>query len=484
MPDKNAAQKRRFYIDKILECKLLCDNKEFNELSIFGLKELLVSVKALHDKFENKCLSVQCDSEQALSENQLKPIIDENKKIDALCLQLKAKISMRIENLTTQKYALPTNSQITSTQSVSQNAFQQVEKAIEKKSDEISVFFDGEAEEFDKFITSFESKTKFSSNEEKGDLLKKACKSEALNLIQNLDFQSAMKKLNSVYSDAYENTHKALNKLFSVKSMQGSTSKEMHTLLNNVLECESEFMKSSSEGKVDMILMFSTVEKFDKATKRVWERFRISLAESWSTQGVSSQSDESISSVQRLANQHIPSFDDVKRFMQSEIKILRIDEKQCVQTQQQASNIHTTNEAEKPKYADVAKSAYTGAIPKQKQQQSEESDWSSTLAEEKANCPAFLQCKLCVGIHPIYKCKVYKSKSLAQRQKYVNDENLCVRCLKPKHTGKCLDAKSNNPCPVCANESYHNSTLCETKAAKAKAAKDNKQPSVSDDDWN
>lgn len=481
MPDKHASQKRIFYINKIKQCKSQCDDEAFNSRSIFDLKELQSSLRSVHEKFENKCLAVQCDGESDLSEQQQQALNKENDEIDSLCLQLKAKISMRLDDLVDKKYALP--SAHADTQSVTFNAFQNIEQSMGKvsvgkgvkKSEkiEIDLHFDENTDDFESFIEIFEQKIKCISlsEEEKGELLKKACKDKALQLIQHLNYQAAVEKLHTVYGQAYENAHKSLKKLYDIKPMESSTSENMRALLNDILACENEFAKITQEDKFDMILMLLTVEKFDKATKRVWERFRLSLAESWASQSV-----ESESNIVKKASQHIPSFDDVKQFITSEIKILKIDERENMQTQHQASNMIENSQCEKLKYADVAKTQQSSVIVTKAMDQP--SGQSNTLAEEKAKSPAFLQCKLCPRIHPAYKCDVYKALPLHKRVEYVKNQKLCVKCLRSQHTGDCVDAKSNKHCPICQVEVFHNSTLCDTKAAK-----EGKQTSVSEESW-
>lgn len=158
--------------------------------------------------------------------------------------------------------------------------------------------------------------------------------------------------------------------------------------------------------------------------------------------------------------------------MQSEIKILKYDEKETTQTQQQASKSvqsHELTQNNELKYADVAKMTPTCVVNENRMQ----GEHSNILALERKNSPVFLQCKLCPGIHPAYKCNAYKALPVHKRMDYVKEEKLCVKCLKSQHSGSCVDPKSNIPCPVCKDGSYHNSTLCDKKA--------NKQH---DEDWN
>lgn len=107
MPDKKAAKKRDFYIEKIKECKAKCEGNAFTKYTFFELKELQSALKSVHEKFENKCLAVQCDAEEDLDEQYEIEIKKQNAEIDALCLQLKAKISKKLDESITKAYALP-----------------------------------------------------------------------------------------------------------------------------------------------------------------------------------------------------------------------------------------------------------------------------------------------------------------------------------------------------------------------------------------
>lgn len=435
MPDKNASRKRQFYIDKLHEIENQCDENALTSLSIHELKELQSSLKSHHEKFENKCLAVQCDNGDELSEEQNNALKSENKEIDALCLQLKAKIGKRLADLVEKKYALPKSN--ANAQIEISDPFKIIEASMEDKSEK-----------------KIDVQENVLHQEEKND----CCVDENAN----------------EYGQAYKNVQKALKKFYEINHMQNATSDDMSTLLSDMSAFENSFATTTQENKFNTFLMLSTIEKFDKDTKRVWERFRLSLADSWAAQSVETETGN-----EKKANQHIPSFDDVKEFMRSEIKILKIEEKETMQTQQQTSNIvqsHAHTQSIKFNYADITKMAHTGgAKPKQTQFLGER---LSELALEKNNSPDFLQCKLCPGIHPAYKCKAYLALPLHKRMEYALSRKFCVRCMRSQHIGDCADPKSNKRCPDCKEEAYHNSTLCDTKAAKKQ-----QNQSCGSEDW-
>lgn len=105
------------------------------------------------------------------------------------------------------------------------------------------------------------------------------------------------------------------------------------------------------------------------------------------------------------------------------------------------------------------------------------------LREAKKEAPQFLQCVLCDGIHPRYKCDAFKAMTLEQRLSHVQSEGLCVRCLREMHNGYCKDESCNLPCPTCApeREVYHNRFLCASKCRYSQSV----QASAHDEEhWN
>lgn len=88
---------------------------------------------------------------------------------------------------------------------------------------------------------------------------------------------------------------------------------------------------------------------------------------------------------------------------------------------------------------------------------------SMVLTEDrsKGQIPDFLDCKLCGQVHPLYKCNLFKAFYLWKKLKHVQENALCKRCLRKRHSGDCTNPKCNLPCPQCMPlRKFHNSTLC------------------------
>lgn len=120
---------------------------------------------------------------------------------------------------------------------------------------------------------------------------------------------------------------------------------------------------------------------------------------------------------------YMPTWKALREFLQSEAEIYFNEQAQA----------YAANAKSKASVSDY-----------QKQDQQKAGNKSS---DDKANAPAFLQCDLCDGIHPKYKCKVFLAMGLSDKLKNVEKQSLCVKCLRNEHQGGCADPKSNESCP-------------------------------------
>lgn len=75
------------------------------------------------------------------------------------------------------------------------------------------------------------------------------------------------------------------------------------------------------------------------------------------------------------------------------------------------------------------------------------------------------------GEHRIYDCTTFLDMNLVGRLNTVTEYNLCTRCLRNSHNGKCLNKRSNQACSKCLPDvKYHNSLLCPNASQSANAA--------------
>lgn len=113
-------------------------------------------------------------------------------------------------------------------------------------------------------------------------------------------------------------------------------------------------------------------------------------------------------------------------------------------------------------------------------------EMANFVGEVKSQVPSFLQCKLCDDIHPVYKCLVFKAMDLKSKENFVQENKLCVKCLRSFHLGNCRDVSSNNACPKCSPAAYHNSVLCPGNMANKSKQATEKKPTTGDwanDEW-
>lgn len=166
----------------------------------------------------------------------------------------------------------------------------------------------------------------------------------------------------------------------------------------------------------------------------------------------------------------------MKDFLLSEVKMHTATEPKCVPSEKQHISLFGKHEAEicSPGEANAMSDknhTYVTSI--------------QALMEAKKQAPNFLQCKLCDGIHPLYKCDVFKSLSLGERLSFAQQEMLCERCLRPGHDGYCVKDSCNRVCPSCLpRESVrHNSYLCPVKYEQDRWMKDMAGKEWADESW-
>lgn len=72
------------------------------------------------------------------------------------------------------------------------------------------------------------------------------------------------------------------------------------------------------------MMTFVVIEKLDKESTRVWERHRLSLAESWANV-------DEASTVMREKKNYLPSFDTFRASLKTEINMWLGEESKCVE---------------------------------------------------------------------------------------------------------------------------------------------------------
>lgn len=194
----------------------------------------------------------------------------------------------------------------------------------------------------------------------------------------------------------------------------------------------------------------------DTETMRIWERHVIVLAKSWAE----SQTDGE----NRDAEKFIPSWDNMQDFLKSEMDVyVQTD----IRSQVQLVTTSKLNMPDKISDNEGAQCMHFEALSLDNVRNNSHKATAAVmpmnaLENEKMRSAKFLQCPLCVGIHPLYKCDVFLQMPLSEKQMHVSLNNLCVRCLRSEHPNSCWNEVSNLPCKKCKPSiEYHNSSLCQ-----------------------
>lgn len=301
-------------------------------------------------------------------------------------------------------------------------------------------------------------KTPILMTQKKMEMLEQACDGDAKSVMGNAPggYNNAWQRLNDIYNEAYAQMHFGLYKLMTIARMNLPSADELAKLLKKGEKCADLLHKASNKNAIDPVLVIMVADKLDGETARAWERHRAVLADSWANEAGATQ--------QRDKQMHMPSWNDLKRFIQSEIDVYtKYDLQQKVFSAYYARSNATgaacssTGNAPDATNDDVQANLHKNVNPVCSQQA-----WSL----EKRFAPEYKQCELCDGIHARYNCSVFLSFDFQNRWLSVYHDELCKRCMHKDHPGvQCVNRLSTQPCPACRQAddrvmAFHNSQLC------------------------
>lgn len=447
--EKNVVNKREIYKQKIeLAHKLACDPQMWKKWSIYEFEERISQLSKNYEAFQMKTMTMRCEDQ---TQEEIDRLYSEDIHFEQIYMDAIAKMRSEMRNA-----KLSVNIQGVEkkdkTESVEQKAIE--EKNVPKFNNTWGIF-SGHLIDWNAFFEQFNQEVvkNASLNEsEKMKALKEACKfvPQKLSLRTILDsntFQKAWEIVCDTFGSVYQHIQLCVEMVNSIENMREPVVESIQRILNTMINVESMLERIEQTDKMDMFMAFTVISRFDEQTRRLWERQRVALAESWA----SSTPDEA-TNFERTKINHVVSWADVKKFLASELEIHMSQNinyasvvKQCVDKQDKivARNVSMRNTNES-----VASSS----------EQNERTVYDNS---DKSKHSQFLQCNLCEGVHPLYKCDVFLAKKLDMRLLYVSENKFCVRCLRKEHTGNCVDVKSNWKCLACVPEvKYHNSKLC------------------------
>lgn len=485
--DQKTLKKREFFVKAILRSKdQLSDQNAINNWSVIELEERLKQVQINHDQFTMQCM--QLESSSNLNASKLEEIAQENREVEDACFETKIKMRIQLQdrqNAATQatlekkendaknkqEKVIDTSEKNDKSDSekISEKTLSPKKGVIPKTCIEFTHKFSGSPNHWYTFKQLFEQAIHVNtsiSDTEKLSILRKACPDETQQVVLAIcgqDYEKSWKKTCDLYGNSYRQAQWCLRKIISIPPMHQASGKEIQRVIFQVSECENILKIMNHLDTFDATIALVIIDKFDPETARIWNRHHYALAKSWALEVDQYDS-------QRSSAQYLPTFTAVKDFLKSEMEVQEMAKSEIMQENATAS------------YSEcVKKTNQTQASPITQAKPKPEAFVSSVqaLQEAKRNVPSFLKCTLCDGIHPIYKCEMFKGMSLEQRNTHAELEELCRKCLRTNHQGPCVQTKSNESCPSCAPMTlYHNSMLC-PKNTRNKSAN-----AIPKHDWN
>lgn len=441
--NKDEAHRARvFYLEKIKKFEKSLSQEQFEKFSEYDLLEKTKRLEELFDKFEAKCMALNCiDGASGTNE--------EDDEIEALCTALKSKITQKVRKFNEQKKVAQSSAAPAQVKSK-----QEVVSATSKPTMQNTWgIFTGDLNGWHNFSKRF--KTTIHENvqmldTQKYEMLKQACKDNAADVVFNAedDYQLAWRRLNEVYGEAYMQIHFCMHKISLIKKIDNASVTNMKELVikgKDIMQILGEVMPNK---EFEAFITVMLADKLDNETARAWERHRVTLAESWAMDTNNEQ--------HRNASMFIPSWEEFCKFLQCELDIhTKIEMRLRMQGVSTSSGCNSNTQAA---LNTASKCEQSRAMKNVQSQQA----WD----DEKRRAPEFMQCKLCDGVHALYKCEVYVGMGYRQKWQCVKDYKLCQRCLKKDHLGSCENKLNNEKCQKCYESgysrtvSYHNSSLC------------------------
>lgn len=444
-------KERAFYVKKIKALERTLAPEKFDDLNATELREKCQRLQQLHQNFEASCL--------VLSSTSAVDTTDEDEEIDAMVEALKSKIACRINTL---DVLLCSDTVEATEENGNEN---QPEAPIEIE--DTWGTFDGRMHDWHRFSKRF--KASVHQNEaleadRKLDLLKKACAQSAAYIISEAgdDYNSAWSRLNDMFGEAYGQIHHCMQKISRYSRLQEASSESLKRL-RNFANIGVDMLKQVMDmEQFESVVTVMLAEKLDAETARIWERHRMTLAESWANaennkataeqaDGQNSAGNTSDAPKNKVtAAMHLLKWEDFAKFLQTEIDM-------CFKTEKRLSTPSTGN-------TPVAGRSVQANSHNEQAAQAQSSEGAVGYTPPSSG----LGCPICSENHVLHKCDVYKSMSFPEKHRLVEASNLCKKCLRRHHgPTPCENKTCNRKCPECEKWGgvavWHNATLCPTR---------------------
>lgn len=414
------------------------DQDKFLDFEKDHLDELLLKIEeqsAILDKIHMKII---CDHDEDKPDDYAQTSVDMDDKIFILRVKIKKRLDMiRIPSVQQQSEVAPMKFQVQMT-----DASGNVPNTWGT--------FDGEYEKWqsfrDRWIAAMHNNenvpaiTKFQN-------LKAACVGQANGALGEWDlteenYNKAWERLQAIYEDDYMQMQAFMLQLDKLPTMNKASSVSIRNLLDTVHQHIHGVERYVKVDEKHPYVVFAVINRMDTETYRAWEKHRPTLAKASTQTNESFGNNDTIDTNIVRPGKHIPTWNELEQFLESEVTIRVHAEKRNDGKDEEITN------------------------PSTKQYNFKHQNF-----ENKQRVREFLQCVLCDDIHPIYRCESFKAMNLTDRKEHVNQNNLCQRCLRKNHDGRCDRKENNEECPKCKPASkFHNSLLCPSSELKLKLA--------------
>lgn len=487
---------KKFYIDNIK--RLNEQMASLNEWSIAVIEERLSKLRIDFKGAENKIKQILCG--ESTSEAK-KSVQKEFAECEALMYELVSKLKKRIDemSLASNKAKLdmeeisltPSNAEIGMNAILATpNNPEAEKKQSENECVEVEnvMKFAGEASKWLSFKAwleeSVEEKEAY-NDQQKMQIIQKAVNgTKVQKMLKDADsFMQAKEVLYDWFDTTYKVTQQCYRELKSIDQLQCPSSNSIWSLVE-VVDKIVAILVERIPKQADALVVYTIIDKLDRATTRAWERHFEAISISWAQDKQT-----------KRAAECVPDWSTLRNFLNSEAKYhlsvegsdaTDMDEQAIEQIKSCDKSSELTRQA-KNKYESQPNVQVSDRTSVQTNiDASGQADFRSNAQLPSRN-NNYLKCFVCHLNHMVKNCGQLLSASLAQRIELVERRNLCKKCLQPMHNDRmCREASCNKHCPKCGPANYHNNLLCPkayVPLAKVDPMKHINEPDSWDEDW-
>lgn len=413
-------------------------------------------IKRLNDLFQNECILSKLNQFEA---DEYIKLLDSNflgvrlQQSDLVCDKNSSEAILsqaKIEYAETEKIYISLKAKL---RNISENPVAQMSSAssVNQKGPKLEITwekFSGNYKDWLVFYVNFSEAVNNNSrlNEaKKYEILVESTQGKAQAMVkEGKSFVKAWSMLKLFYGNAFRQAHATLGKLWKIEPIKKRSAEAFSMLIEQLDGYVSTLKRAHDNDDITDIIPLIVVDKMDETTKNLWYNHYAQDAVKWA--GLQTARSEGATAKTVEASDYIPNWPNTRAFLLSQMQDLK-----------QPGNMRFRSESQMQPADMRARS-------------------SSQMRSVEANCRENLQmrevynevgtkrkeyCTKCGAFHRLYKCENYRAMSLPRRWSHVIQNNLCVKCLHPKHSSPCLDPDNNKKCEACKPDvAFHNSTLC------------------------